>query len=207
MGFVKSWWPIPAIVGVVVAVQVWWTAHFNLPGGHASDHFSSATAIFGFSVASAVIVWAVPAQERRNPVLWILAALVVAAALAVTVANVRIVNAIGPHNWSDEQADLLGPSKPGFTEGHRMADQANLAIFGTAVLLCGWMAWRRMVPVVVAVIAAFVSFIGGVGVFLLAIAAVVERARAQRARRTRELLVEPTEAPSDRWGSDLGLPR
>jgi hypothetical protein len=28
----KDWWPIPAIVAVVVAIQMWWSGTYELPG-------------------------------------------------------------------------------------------------------------------------------------------------------------------------------
>src|SRR6478735_4234176 len=92
----------------VVVVQIWWTKSYDLPGGHASGHFLNATAIFGVGFATAVVIWAVPARERRQPALWCLALLIVGAALAVTIGNLWVVDAIGDHNWTNEQADALG---------------------------------------------------------------------------------------------------
>ena len=183
MRVIRSWWPLPAIVIVVITVQVWWSSRYELPGGHASDHFMNASAIFGFSVAMAVLLWAVPSRDRKQPVLWSLAALVLAAAFTITVANIRIVDAVGSDNWSDAQASSLGPSRPGFTAGHKLADHAGLAITGAALLLVGWMAWRRAVNVVVAAVAALICLLGGLGVFVLAIAAVVRRSRGGAPRR------------------------
>ena len=183
MRVIRNWWPIPAIVVVVITVQVWWSRQYDVPGGHASGHFMNASAIFGFTVAISVLLWAVPSRERKQPVLWCLAAIVLAAALTVTVANVRVVDAIGSDNWSDAQASSLGPSRPGFTAGHALADRSALVISAAALLLVGWMAWRRTVTALVAVIAALACVIGGLGVFVLAIAAVVRRAR-DRAHRT-----------------------
>ena len=190
MGMIRNWWPLPAIVAAVIAVQVWWSRQYVLPGGHASDHFMNASAIFGFSAAIAVLLWAVPVRERKQPVLWCLAAIVLAAAVTITVANVRIVDAIGVDKWSDAQADSLGPSRPGYTDGHELADHAGLVITGEALLLVGWMAWRRAVNAVVAVVAAAACLIGGIGVFVLAIATVVRRAR-RRAHRGNPGLVPP----------------
>jgi hypothetical protein len=181
--FLKRWWPPAAIVGAVILVQMWWTAGYDVPGGHASGHFMNATAIFGFTAAIAVLLWAIPAEERRQPVLWCLAALVLAAAALVTVANVRVVDAIGSDVWSGAEADRLGPSRPGFMAAHDLVDRANLALTGAAVALVVWMAWRRLVSGVVAFAAALVSVIGGVGVFVLTIAVVVGRARRSPGRR------------------------
>jgi hypothetical protein len=175
--FVRIWWPLLAILGVVIAVQVWWTGRFDVPGGHASGHFMNASAIFGISAATTVLLWALPMRERRQPVLWVLAALVVASALAITVANVRVVEAIGTNNWSAEKADALGPSRPGFLSGHDLAEQGDWAIALSAVLLAGWLGGRKAVRRWVAVVAGFLSLIVGIGVFALAIAAVVDRAR------------------------------
>lgn len=179
MGVIRNWWPFPAIVTVVITVQVWWSRQYELPGGHASDHFMNASAVFGFTVAIAVLLWAVPSRERKQPVLWCLAAIVLAAALTITVANVRIVDAIGSDNWSDAQASSLGPARPGFTDGHELAEHAGLVISGAALLLVGWMAWRRAVNAVVAGIAALACVIGGLGVFVLTIATIVRRTRGR----------------------------
>ena len=65
--FVRTWWPLPAIVLAVVVVQIWWTGRYDVPGGHASGHFMNSSAIFGFTVACAVLLWALPAAERRSP--------------------------------------------------------------------------------------------------------------------------------------------
>jgi hypothetical protein len=171
----KDWWPLPAIFAVVGAIQVWWNGTYELPGGHASDHFMNASAIFGFSVAVTVLVWALAKGERRQPVVWLLSAAVVAGALAVTIANVRIVDAIGSNNWSDAQADALGPARPGFISGHDLADRASLALSVAATALAAWLGWRKAIHLGFAGVAALVNVAGGLGVFVLAVGAVVRR--------------------------------
>ena len=69
--------------------------------------------------------------------------------------------------------------QPGFMDGHELADHAGLVISGAALLLVGWMAWRRAVNAVVAGIAALACVIGGLGVFVLTIATIVRRTRGR----------------------------
>lgn len=176
---VQAWWPVPSMLAVIIAAQVAWTSRYEVPDGHASDHFMSATAIFGLTAATSILLWALPRSERRQPVLWLLAAAVLASALAITVANVRVVDAIGGNNWTDEQADALGPALAGFTSGHDLAEKAGWAITVAAVLLAGWLGLRRAVHRGAALVAGAASLIVGLGVFVLAIAALVERARRQ----------------------------
>ena len=171
----KDWWPIPAIVAVVAAIQLWWSGTYELPGGHASDHFMNASAIFGFSVAVTVLMWALPQEERRQPVVWLLAAAVVVGALAVTIANVRVVDAIGSNSWSDAQADALGPARPGFISGHDLADRASLALSVAATALAAWLVWRKAIHRGVAGVAILINVAGGLGVFVLAVGVVVRR--------------------------------
>lgn len=183
---VKDWWPIPAIVAVVALIQVWWSGTYELPGGHASDHFMNASAIFGFSVAVGVLMWALGHEERKQPVLWLLAAAVVAGALAVTIANVRVVDAIGSNNWSDARADALGPARPGFLSGHDLADRASLALSIAATALAAWLGWRKAIHWGFAAVAVVVNVAGGLGVFVLAVGAVVTRIGRVRASRVEE---------------------
>lgn len=180
MRIVEDWWPLPAVVTVVIAVQVWWSSTFDLPGGHGSDHFMNASAIFGFTVAVTLLIWALPQEERRYPVLWLLGAAILASALVVTVANVRVVNAIGSSNWTDAEAAALGPTRPGFVAGHEAAERAGLALTITSSLLALWLGWRKALHLGLVVVAAVANVLGGMGVFLLAAAAVIGRARRLR---------------------------
>ena len=171
----KDWWPIPAVIAVVAAIQVWWNGTYDLPGGHASDHFLNASAIFGFSVAVTILMWALTREERRQPLVWLLAAAVLAGALAVTIANVRVVDAIGSNNWSDAQADALGPARPGFSSGHDLADQASLALSLAATAWAAWLGWRKAIHRGIAGVAILINLAGGLGVFVLAVGAIVRR--------------------------------
>lgn len=182
----KDWWPIPAIVAVVAAIQAWWSGTYDLPGGHASDHFMNASAVFGFSVAVTVLMWALAREERRQPVVWMLAAAVVAGALAVTIANVRVVDAIGSNSWSDAQADALGPARPGFISGHDLADRASLALSVAATALAVWLGWRKAIHRGIAGVAILVNVAGGLGVFVLAVGVVVRRIGRVRESRVEE---------------------
>jgi hypothetical protein len=99
----------------------------------------------------------------------------VAGALAVTIANVRIVDAIGSNNWSDAQADALGPARPDFISGHDLADRASPALSVAAIALAAWLGWRNAIRRGIAGVAVLVNVAGGLGVFVLAAGAVVRR--------------------------------
>lgn len=183
---VRDWWPIPAVVGVVVAIQVWWSGTYEVPGGHASGHFMNASAIFGFSVAVTVLTWALRREERKQPVLWLLIAAVLAGALVVTIANLRVVDAIGSSNWSNAQADELGPTRPGFVSGHELAERADLFLSVAATALAAWLGWRNAIHRGFAAVAVLINVVGGLGVFVLAFGVVVRRLARVKASRVEE---------------------
>jgi hypothetical protein len=101
----------------------------------------------------------------------------------VTLGNLRVVDAIGDANWSDEQADVLGAGLPGFESGHDLAQVASLVAVGAAIVLSVVLFLRTHVGRRVAIGACLASLLfppwlfPGAGVVVLAIAACFARRR------------------------------
>jgi hypothetical protein len=81
----------------------------------------------------------------------VLTGAVLAASPLSTIANLRVVDAIGGDDWSDEQASVHGPARPGFSSGHDLAERASRLVVVAAVLLTVWLWWRPEPSVGVAV--------------------------------------------------------
>lgn len=181
----RRFWPVIAMLVAIIAVQAVWASRYAA-SGHAADHLSSATAVFGITFLIGVIVWGVGADHRRGLVLWLLAALTVLGALGVAAGNVSVVDAIGTESWSYEEADALGPSRPGFTDGHDLAQRAAWGTVVATVLLAGWLGFRRVVSpwVAGAAVVASVVFpswvLPGAGLLVLAGTLVVGLLRGGR---------------------------
>jgi hypothetical protein len=178
----RNWWPVPAMLAPIVAVQMIWLDRYNATG-HAAGHLASATMIFGVVFLLAVIVWASPPPIRRRPVLWILAAGVAASSLIPTIGNLRVVDAIGGDNWTDSQASASGPLRPGFVSGHALAERGVWFVIGSAVALAGWLWFIHAVRKGIGVSAIILSLIfppwifPGAGIIVLSVATVMTRAR------------------------------
>lgn len=191
---VRNWWPISAILAPIIAIQVVWSSGYDT-SGHAAEHFSSATVLFGIAFFVAVLVWAMPSSVRRRAELWLFAIAVLAAALVVAVGNLQVVDAIGTDNWSNDQANELGALRSGFTAGHALAERAGFAVIVAVVGLAGWLWWRRAIRPGVGIGAIALSIVfpywilPGAGIVVLAIAASVTRARLL-ARRDEPRLLE-----------------
>lgn len=142
VGAVRAWWPLPVIVLTAVTVQAVWSTRYDLPGGHADAHFSDATFVFGALAAMAVVVWAVDRPSRRRLELWLLVVAVAAAAIASAAGNLRVVDSIGPDNWTDDEALALGPARSGFDSGHELAERADMAL-AVLVGLLAFALWQR----------------------------------------------------------------
>jgi hypothetical protein len=183
--FVRRWWLIPAMLAPIVTVQKIWFGRYDATG-HAAGHLASATAIFAITFVLTVIVWASPPQLRRSPGLWVLAAAVAIAALIPTIGNLRVVNAVGTDNWTDDQASALGALRPGFDSGHHLAERGMWIVVCCAVVLAGWLRFKHAVGSGVGIGAIVLSLIfppwifPGAGIIVLAIATVIKRAARLR---------------------------
>jgi hypothetical protein len=183
--FARRWWPIPAMLAATVAIQNIWFGRYEATG-HAAGHLASATAIFAITFVLAVLVWASPPQLHRSPGLWVLAAGVAIAAVVPTIGNLRVVNAVGSDNWTDDQASALGQARPGFESGHDLAERGMWIVVGFAVLLAGWLWIKRAVSNGVGIASIVLCLIfppwifPGAGMIVLAIATVINRAARLR---------------------------
>jgi hypothetical protein len=183
---VRQWWPVPAFLAVVVAVQVWWIRGDEVTG-HAASHFASAPSVFAATFFGALALWAASPAARRRPAVWILVVAFIAVSLVETVAAVRVVDAIGGETWTDEQAAALGPGRPGFESAHHLADLAGWWVKGVGLLLAVWL-WRRgelsrragIVAVVVGILV-LPWMVPGLGAYLAAAGVAFARARRLRA--------------------------
>lgn len=181
----RDWWPVPAMLVPVLVAQIVWFGHYHATG-HAAGHLVSATTIFGVVFALAVLVWASPSLLRRRWELWVLVACVAVSALIPTIGNLRVVDAIGTRDWTDDQASANGPLRPGFGSGHDLAERGVWLVIGFAVLLAGWFWFKHGVRTGVAIAAIILSLIfppwifPGAGSIVLTVATVVRRARRLR---------------------------
>ena len=208
--FVRHWWPITAMLAVIITVQIIWFGRYHA-SGHAAGHLASATMIFGVVFALAVLVWASPPLLRRRPELWALAAAVAASAVIPTVGNLRVVTAIGADDWTDSQASASGPSRPGFGSGHALAERGVLYVIGFAVLLAAWLWHKHAVGKGVGLTAIVLSLIfppwifPGAGLIVLTVTTVIRRSR--RLRQTHEHQLSATATLADHRSSNTGSPR
>ena len=150
--------------------------------GHASGHLSSATAVFFGSVLIAVIVWSTP-PTRRWPDVWIASGIWIAALVGVAIGNLRVVDAIGGADWTNEEAAVLGAGLPGFESGHDLAEISMWLAVAAAIVLSIVLLLRSQISRGVAIGAILVSllfppwFFPGAGVLVLAIALCLARNR------------------------------
>ncbi len=183
--FARRWWPIPAMLAATVALQNIWFGRYQATG-HAAGHLASASAIFAIAFVLVVLVWASPPHLRRSPGLWVLAAGVAIAAVVPTIGNLRVVNAVGTDNWTDDQASSLGQARSGFDSGHDLAERGMWIVVGFAVLLAGWLWIKCAVSNGVGIASIVLCLIfppwifPGAGLIVLAIAAVIKRAARLR---------------------------
>ena len=177
------------MLAAILAMQRLWFGRYSATSGHAAGHLGNATLAFGMTFIIAVLVWAAPSQIRRRVELWILSAAVLLSGFFATAGNLRVVDAIGNNNWSDPQAGSLGPSRPGFSSGHDLAERSSLIIVACAVLLAVWMLRRHAVATRVGIAAIVLNIIvpywmfPGFGIIVIATAFVL--AKAQRLQLNR----------------------
>lgn len=171
---VRRWWPVLAIFGGAIAVQTVALSGYHAKG-HAADHLGSAQFLFLAAALTLVILWSAP-DARRQPDVLVAAAAWLAAAGAFCAGNLRVVDAIGDANWTDDEAERLGAELPGFESGHDLAGvAAPLALVAAIVLTI--VLWRRAhvtAPVAIAACATSVVIpyflIPGAGVAVLGVA-------------------------------------
>lgn len=82
----------------------------------------------------AVIVWSSP-TARQQAETWALGVLLAVTLSIVLAGNVMVVNAIGAADWTDAQADSLGPGRPGYETGHGLAAIGMWSTVAATILL------------------------------------------------------------------------
>jgi hypothetical protein len=178
----RSWWPIPALLLLSLVVQkTLFESRFDA-SGHAAGHLSSSTTIFFATPLVVILLWVLGADRVRPS---ILAGCVVwlAGLAGVLLGNVRVVDAIGSSDWTIEEADRLGPARPGFGSGHDLAQWSSFVAVAGALLLIAAV-WRRgAVSGRIAIVSAALSVLfppwifPGAGVVVLTFAVVLRRQR------------------------------
>jgi hypothetical protein len=181
MTFVRRWWPIVAFIAVAIALQTILLRDYDAHG-HAADHLGSAQVVFFGSALIAIILWVSP-SARRYPDVWIACGAWIAALVGVAIGNLRVVDAIGGADWTDEQADTLGAGLRGFESGHDLAEISSWFGVAVSIVLVIVLLLRGQIGRGVAIGAVLVSLffppwiIPGAGVLVLAIALCVARSR------------------------------
>jgi hypothetical protein len=181
MAVVRSWWPLPAIVALAVVIQTFVLRDYEARG-HAADHLSSAQVVFLGAACVAVILWSTPRVRLQVDVL-IASAAWVASLVAVSIGNLRVVDAIGGADLTDEQADALGAGLPGFESGHSLAQTSAYVAVMVAIALTVVMRVRGHIGTGLAIGAIVTSvvfpywIIPGAGVVIVTIALCIARHR------------------------------
>jgi hypothetical protein len=153
---IRNWWPIAAFLSVAIAVQVVFANGIVANGKHASDHLESAKVIFAIAFFLALIFWA--AREARSHVdVWVAGALVGLAFFIVSMGNLRVIWAIGGDSWTDTQAGVLGPARPGFDSAHSLVEIGTTAGVAAIVLFIAVLRRHRIVRAGPAIAAAALS--------------------------------------------------
>jgi hypothetical protein len=122
-------------------------------------------------------------SARRYIDVWIACGAWVGALVGVAIGNLRVVDAIGVADWTDEQADALGAGLNGFESGHDLAEMSMWLGVAAAIILAIVLLVRGQIGRGVAIGAVIVSvlfppwIVPGVGVLVLAIALCVARSR------------------------------
>ena len=185
---IRNWWPILAFVAIVFATQAVFTSNVEANGQHAEDHLRSATAPFAMAFLIALIAWAAP-KARRHVDVWVAAAILGVAACLVLLGNLRVVHAIAGDAWTDTQANILGPARPGFASGHSLAEFGEWSTLAAVILLTVVLLRRGVVrrgPAIAAVVMSLVvpaHLIPGAGILVLAGDVCLQRARRLKGPR------------------------
>jgi hypothetical protein len=178
---VRRWWPIVAFIAMAIALQTILLRDYDARG-HAAGHLSSAKVVFFGSALIAIVLWSTP-SARRYPDVWIACGAWIAALVGVAIGNLRVVDAIGTADWSNEQADALGAGLRGFESGHDLAEISSWLGVAAAIVLAIVLLFRGQIGRGVAIGAVLVSLlfppwiVPGAGVLVLAIALCVTRSR------------------------------
>jgi hypothetical protein len=178
------WWPVPAFIALAIAVQTVALAGYDARG-HAAGHLGSAQVVFLGGALVAILLWSAPRARRQLDVVVACGAWM-ASLVGVAVGNLRVVDAIGGADWTDEQAATLGEGLRGFESGHDLAQLCSFLGVAAAIVLTVVLFVRRHISrgVMIGAIVVSVLFppwmIPGAGVLVLTIALCIARGRRLR---------------------------
>ncbi len=177
----RRWWPVFAFLAGAIVLQTIVLRDYEAQG-HAAGHLSSAQIVFLGSGLIAIILWSTP-SARREPDVWIACGSWIAALVGVTIGNLRVVDAIGGADWTDEHASTLGAGLRGFESGHNLAEISSWLGVAAAILLTIVLFVRGHISRPVAIVAAIASLlfppwiVPGAGVLVLAVSVCISRHR------------------------------
>jgi hypothetical protein len=140
MSVLRRWWPVLVIFGGTILVQTIALSGVDAKG-HAAGHLDSGKFVFLAAALVITILWAAP-RARRQPTVLLTAAAWLAGAGAFSVGNLRVVDAMGGADWTDDEADRFVADVPGFESGHELAEIAAPLTLLAAMLLT-IVLWRR----------------------------------------------------------------
>jgi hypothetical protein len=132
------------VVAWIIVVNVTIGALVEADGSHARGHLASAQSPLSHVAVLAVMFWTLP-RDRRPMLAWIAALVILVGVVFDTAGNLQVVDAIGGESWSDAQTERLGPSRPGFDEGH------DLASVGMWIVVAGAIAFAVIMMVIGAI--------------------------------------------------------
>lgn len=177
-----GWWPVVAILLVAVVGLRMVGSRYDATG-HAAGHLGTALTTFLMAALLAIVLWATPKGHCSWAIR--LASLAYLFGLAaIVVGNLRVVDAIGARNWSDDEASALGEGVVGFESGHSLSAQGELVSVLASLALIWALRARRAIPTGLAIGATVASIVfpywilPGAGVVVLAVGTVVLRARS-----------------------------
>lgn len=124
---------ILAGVASVIALNALVASLVEANGQHARDHVASAQGAVPLLPAMALILWALPGTRRGWQVMTILAAIVIGGGVITVVGNLDVVDAMAGQSWTDAEAQELGPSRPGFEDGHDLAATGARVVGAAAI--------------------------------------------------------------------------
>jgi hypothetical protein len=178
------WWPVPVFVVGALAIQGIVLAGYDARG-HAADHLGSAQVVFFGGALVAIGLWATPTARRQLDVVLAYGAWL-ASLVGVAVGNLRVVDAIGGADWSDDQAATLGEGLRGFESGHDLAELCSYVAVAAAIVLTVVLFLRQHIGrgVMIGAVVTSVVFppwiVPGAGVLVVTIALGVARERRYR---------------------------
>lgn len=179
-----GWWPLVAILAVAVVGVTVVGGRYDV-SGHAASHLSGGLVVFVMAAFLAITLWAAPDVGRS----WAVGLTSVAYLLGlfvILVGSLRVVDAIGDRDWSDDEAGALGEGVSGFASGHSLSDRGALLAVVASIALIWVLRSRRAIPMGLAVgatvasVLVFYWILPGAGVVVLAVGTVVLRARRIR---------------------------